>query len=145
MKQIYRFSSTLSNSKLKSSLCVVGPIATKVSRTIIPDLDPEVMIKNGHKSIEESLKFRQIGETQLFGMKTEEMLENCKKYVSLFSRYENVKYQRQSKSNSELKVALFRSKFSLFGWKWKFQIFHLYPNFLSELGKSRFSILLCLK
>ena len=50
MKQIYRFSSTLSNSKLKSSLCVVGPIATKVSRTIIPDLDPEVMIKNGHKS-----------------------------------------------------------------------------------------------
>ena len=99
MKQSYRFCSTVSNSTLKSSLCVVGPIAVKVAKTVIPDLNPKLIFKDGYKSVEQNLEHRRIDEEALFGMKTVDVLANYDIYASISSEYEYVKKKR---SNSKL-------------------------------------------
>ena len=99
MKQSYRLSSTVSNSTLKSSLCVVGPIAVKVAKTVIPDLNPKLIFKDGYKSVQQNLEHRRIDEETLFGMKTVDVLANYDIYASISSEYEYVKKKR---SNSKL-------------------------------------------
>ena len=99
MKQSYRLSSTVSNSTLKSSLCVVGPIAVKVAKTVIPDLNPKLIFKDGFKSVQQNLEHRRIDEETLFGMKTVDVLANYDIYASISSEYEYVKKKR---SNSKL-------------------------------------------
>jgi len=104
MKQSYRLSSTVSNSTLKSSLCVVGPIAVKVAKTVIPDLNPKLIFKDGYKAVEQNLEHRRIDEEALFGMKTVDVLANYDIYASISSEYEYVKKKR-SNSNLSKEVA----------------------------------------
>jgi len=101
MKLLYRLSSTLADSSLRSALCVVGPIASKIGRTLTPDLDPTVF-KDGPKPVIENLKHRRLDEQSLFGMKTEKVIQNYDEYNSLCAQYVLLEKELQEKSQSDL-------------------------------------------
>jgi len=96
MKQFCRYLSTL-----KSALCVIGPNATKVARTIIPDLEPMKVLANGPKSIKKNLKSRHLDEQALFGMTTESFFQSYNTFKSVRSEHELV-IEELRKSASQL-------------------------------------------
>ena len=83
---------------------MVGPIAVKVAKTVIPDLNPKLIFKDGYKAVEQNLEHRRIDEEALFGMKTVDVLANYDIYASISSEYEYVKKKR-SISNLSKEVA----------------------------------------
>jgi len=101
MKLLCRLSSSLANdSSLRSALCVVGPNASIVSRTIIPDLHPFTMFANGTRSMKENLKHRRLDEQSLFGMTTEQLTKNYEEYTSLRTQQVLLEKELHDKSMS---------------------------------------------
>ena len=84
----------------KSALRVVGALATKLSRTIIPDDSYEATLKNGASDLKANLQARKLSEQELFGMPIDQLSHGYFQYLDVEKELtscskENFKHVRQ--------------------------------------------------
>ena len=89
-----RLSSSSSQAALKSSLIILGPKATIVSRTIIPDVKVESRIQNASE-IQKNFKDRQIDDQELLGVTFDDLLKRYSIFKSESNHLEEIDKERQ--------------------------------------------------
>ena len=93
---IRSFNRSYSTPVIKSSLVVIGEGGSKVSRTIIPDLQPENEQKYSAENIRRNLKARGINEKDLFGVSPENVQQSLKKYLAIRKQLADLEQEREA-------------------------------------------------
>ena len=91
---IKRFCSA-SASPLRSTLCIVGPNASKVVRKLIPDVDVPQVISEGPQPQKENLQARKIKDIELCGMTVDNIHSSLKTYQEASEKMANIVKERE--------------------------------------------------
>ena len=91
---IKRFCSA-SASPLRSTLCIVGPNASKVVRKLIPDVNVPQVISEGPQAQKENLQARKIKDTELCRMTVDDIHSSLKTYQEASEKMANIVKERE--------------------------------------------------